>query len=169
MRSISLPPLWIQKQINWWKQLFFPDHVCLTLYNLFPLFLATLKSEVSHEGLDHPQHLLFCFVWFWLCLLQSALPEPVLQHPAGNNSLWGVLPQSMEKTTRYGCLCSMQLCNIPTDFVCSVCVLQPHTMPQVMQHTSSASWNKIITPTKKKKLQTEKKNIKPTMLIPQGY
>lgn len=40
---------------------------------------------------------------------------------------------------------------------------------QVMQHASSASWNKTVGTTEKKKLQIEKKNIKPTMLILQGY
>lgn len=50
----------------------------------------------------------------------------------------------------------MQFCNvIPAGFKFSVWVWQPHAMPQVMHHASSASWNKSITPTEKKKLQIE--------------
>lgn len=40
MRSIPLPLLWIQKQINW-RHLFFPYRICSINYYLFPLFLAT--------------------------------------------------------------------------------------------------------------------------------
>lgn len=49
----------IQKQINWWKQLFFPDHVCLTIYNLFPLFLAKHRVKSVMRALIIPSAIFF--------------------------------------------------------------------------------------------------------------
>lgn len=97
MRSISLPFLWIQKRINWWRHLFFPYRVCSINYCL-PIFWLHLEWGQSWEPWSSAV-LNFSSVWLWLGSLQPALPEPVPQHHPEDNSLREALSQIMEKTT----------------------------------------------------------------------